>query len=159
MKNKKIILLIIIFVALAFFAIFILLNKIELSENPGYLFDKDFKSNKIEVYGISIGDKESEIDQNLITEQGIAIGWIHTKNNVGYRIANGKVVEIVLGSDETKRIGLFREDEIIMRFGKPDKIEDTSNSFVQQKNYFYIKKGLVIRFYDELGIIINIMSN
>jgi hypothetical protein len=134
-------------------------KQVELSEDPSYLFSEDFNPNKISVYGISIGDSESKINEAVISEPKNSAGWIHTKNGVGYRISDGKVVEIVLSRDETKRIGLLREDEIVIRFGEPDRIEDATGlaRFSGGKDYFYIDKGLIVRF-SGTGININILG-
>jgi len=159
MKNKKglIVTILIIIIAISTGAYLYLSNsKIEISTHSEYLFNKNFNPNKILVYGIAIGDTENKIPSSVINENKNSAGWIHTTNNVGYRIANNKVVEIVLSSKETKRIGLIREDEIIMRFGNPDKIEKNNFGI---SIYYYINKGLSVRYTDALGVNINITAN
>jgi hypothetical protein len=76
---------------------------------------------------------------------------------VGYRIASGQVVEIVLQWKETKRIGLMREDEIFIRFGKADKVEDRAGLLAGGRDYFYVNRGLIVR-YSTNGISINIIG-
>ena len=132
-------------------------RQIELSKNHNYLFSDDFDPNKVSVYGISIGDSESKIDESVISEQKNSAGWIHTENDVGYRVSNGEVIEIVLGWDETKRMGLLREDEILIRFGEPDKIEEGLGFSSDGKNYLYIDRGIIVR-YSDLGMHINILG-
>lgn len=117
--------------------------KIELSEDRSYLFREDFDPKKIKVYGVAIGDSVSKIDPSTITENIDGnVAWIHTSNEVGYRIVDGKVVEIVLHTEELKRAGLQREEEILIRFGKPDKVEN--DDFLNGTRYYYISRGLIV---------------
>lgn len=77
---------------------------------------------------------------------------------MGYRIADNKVVEMVINSDTAKKFGISREEEIYIRFGKPDEIKKENNSLYSQSEYNYIKKGLIVRYMDELGVSINIFG-
>jgi len=58
-----------------------------------------------------------------------------------------------------EKIGLLREDEIIIRFGQPDKVEEKTG-FLAGKDYFYIDRGLIIRYTDALNkfTVINIIG-
>lgn len=134
----------------------------ELSENPNYLFSKNFDPKKVKVYGVGIGDLGSQIDYSTIKQQEEFFGWVHTTNGIGYRIADGRVVEIAL-NDLVKRIGLIREDEIIMRFGEPDQTKVTGSSPYITDKYYYISRGLIVS-YSTLGtggvmLGVNIISN
>jgi len=132
-------------------------NRIELSENPEYLFSENFNPNNILVYGVGIGDEENKIDENLIEYEKNSYGWIHTINKVGYRILNEKVIEIVLSWDETKGIGLIEKDDIIIKFGEPDKLEGVINA--SDQDYYYIDRGIIARYHYDLGVNINILNN
>jgi hypothetical protein len=132
-------------------------SKIELSKESSYLFNPQFNPNMVKVYGVSIGDSQNVIAAETISESQNSAGWIHTKNGVGYRIASGQVVEIVLQWKETKRIGLMREDEIFIRFGKADKVEDRAGLLAGGRDYFYVNRGLIVR-YSTNGISINIIG-
>lgn len=122
----------------------------ELSQNPEYLFSKTFNPNKVKAYGVGIGDLESIIDQSSIIRQEEYFGWVRTVNGVGYRIANGKVVEIAL-HEMAEKLGIYSESNIIMMFGQPDKIDTTSdyyneNIHILVKEYYYTNKGLNISY-------------
>lgn len=122
-------------------------KKIELTDNRSYLFDKDFDSNSIKVYGVALGDDISKIDPATITEHYEEVGWVHTVNDVGYRVSGGKVVEFIIKTKELERAGFRREDEILIRFGEPDKIEE-GGGFLGDKQYFYIDRGLIVSYID-----------
>jgi len=131
-------------------------NRIEISENLEYLFDKNFRPNKILFYGIGIGDDENKINRDLIMEPKNEYGWIHMVYSGGYRIVNNKVAEIVL-RDVENILSILREEEIIIKFGLPDKTEE--DDFLGIKNFFYIDKGLIIRFSKDTGMVnINIVG-
>ena len=92
-----------------------------------------------------MGVSENKIESSVIEDPKNSAGWIHTVNRVGYRVSDGRVVEMVLSQDETRRMGLLREDEIIVRFGEPDRIEE-GGGLLWSKNYFYIDRGLIVRY-------------
>lgn len=125
---------------------------VELSQNPEYLFSKTFNPNLVKVYGVGIGDLESNINQSSIIKQQEYFGWVRTTNGIAYRIANGKVVEIAL-NEMVKSLGIYSESNIIMRFGQPDKIDTTSDYYVGSahnisKNYYYISRGLLVIYHE-----------
>lgn len=130
--------------------------KIELSENSNYLFSDDFDPNKVTLFGIGIGDSINKIKVEDISEKNDI--WIHTFNGAGYRPEGGKIVEMVVSSKLTKSFGIFRDEEIIIRFGNPDKINDTSSEPLGNKEYFYIEKGLIVRSFSKIGISVNILG-
>jgi hypothetical protein len=130
----------------------------ELSVNPSYLFSKDFNPNRVKVYGVGIGDLLAKIDQSSIIQQQEYAGWIHTTNGVGYQIANGIVVNISL-NDLVKKMGLFTEDAIIIKFGKPDQLTEKGSSPYINRTYYYINKGLVVNYYETGGITVNIIGH
>jgi len=131
-------------------------KKIELSENKTYLFSEEFNPNKVTLFGIGIGDDVNKIKTENIDEKNDI--WIHTLNGAGYRPVEGKIVELRISSDLAESFGIFRDDEIFIRFGEPDKIEDTSSEAFGGKVYFYVKKGLIVRYADKLGVSINILG-
>ena len=151
MKGKKKILIwvgaIIVIGLLGFFWYQYYPQHIELSQNPNYLFDPHFNPNQVTLYGIKIGDPQSKINPATISVQSDASGWIHTTNGVGYRIANGKVVELVLNWDFTSKIGLNRQDQIEIQFGKPDSTDTKPiiGSYMQTE-YNYISRGLIVSY-------------
>ncbi len=134
-------------------------TSIELSENPEYLFSKNFDPSLVKVYGVGVGDYQSKIDPSSVVEGVEYFGWIHTTNKIGYRIADNKVVEISLNSSVLARMGIFRQDEIIIRFGKPDQTNESGNSPYKTFKYYYINKGLVVSYYETGGLAVNIIDN
>ncbi len=122
----------------------------ELSQNSEYLFSKNFNPNKVKVYGAGIGDLESNINQSTIINQQEYFGWVRTTNGIAYRIANGKVVEIAL-NELVKKLGIYSESNIIMRFGQADKIDTTSDYYILNthyisKSYYYIHRGILVTY-------------
>ncbi|MFH1822868.1 MAG: hypothetical protein ABH830_04155 [Patescibacteria group bacterium] len=136
-------------------------KRIEITENPAYFYSKDFDPNKIVLYGAGIGDEVSKIKINsaditlasitcehynlCLSEELNISGWIYMESNGyrrgSYRIANNKIVGLNLNGST---IGIFKEDEIIIKFGKPDKQEKDESVFGGTK-YFYIDRGLIVK--------------
>lgn len=162
MKEKIRILIIIVAMFLLVGGVYYFLfygRKIDIAKNPEFLYSENFRSDKIALYGIAFGDEESKINPSLIEEEKNSSGWIQMKNDVGYRISAGKVVEMVLRNTMIEKLGLLREDEIIIRFGEADKIEEKT-ALGQGKDYYYINRGLIVRYSDTLQkiMIINIVG-
>ncbi len=130
-------------------------GKIELTENPSYLFSSNFDSHKAKVQGVAIGDSVLKIDPATVTEQNNA-GWMHRGEDIGYRVSGGHVVEMILKNDATRRMGLLRDEEIIVRFGNPDKIEE-EKEILPTKTYIYIDKGIIVRYSKDFGISVNLL--
>ncbi len=130
--------------------------KIELSQNSNYLFSANFDPNNVTLYGVGIGDSVNKIKTEDISEKNDI--WIHTINGAGYRPEGGKIVELVISSTLAKSFGILREEEIIIRFGNPDKINDSSSEPFGSKEYFYIEKGLIVRHIDKIGVSVNILG-
>ncbi len=153
-----VIILVIILLITGAYYFFFQEKRIDIAEKPEYLYSETFYPSKITLYGIGIRDKESKIDPSLIEEEKNSAGWINMKSDVGYRVADGKVVEMALRGTMIEKLGLLREEEIIIKFGKPDKIEERTG-FLSGKNYLYIDKGLIIRVNDSKNIVlINIIG-
>lgn len=123
-------------------------KKVELTENRSYLFDSAFNPNNIKLYGVALGDDISRIDPATITEHHEEYGWVHTVNNVGYRVSSGKVVEFIISTKELERAGFRRENEILIRFGEPDKVEKGEGFLAERTQYFYIDRGLIVSHID-----------
>ncbi len=127
----------------------------ELSENPKYLFSKDFNPNKAKVFGVGIGDLRSNIT-SIVPQQEYG-SWVRTTNSTAYRIVNGIVVEIALNNDGIAN--LFRTDEIIIKFGQSDQTKTTGNPPYTTTTYYYVNRGLVVYDYGSSGIKVNIIGN
>lgn len=128
----------------------------ELSENPKYLFSKDFNPNRAKVFGVGIGDLGSGI-ASIVPQQEYG-GWVRTTNGTAYRIVNGVVVEIALNNDGIAN--LSRSDEIIIKFGQPDQTKTDGSSPYITTTYYYIDRGLVVYDYQPTGgIKVNIIGN
>lgn len=132
------------------------IEKIELTQEYDYLFSDEFDPNQVTLFGVGLGDSINNVKTEDISEKNDI--WVHTFNGAGYRPVGGKVVELVISSDLAKKFGIFRDEEILIRFGEPDKLEDTSGELFGNKEYFYIKKGLIVRYNDKLGVSVNILS-
>lgn len=130
----------------------------ELSENPNYLFNKDFSPYKAKVYGAGVGDSYTQINQVSIIQQQEYAGWVHTTKGTGYRIVNGTIAEIALNNDGMAN--LVSKDEVIIKFGQPDRFTTTGTSPYTTDTYYYISRGIVV--YDYVtngGIKVNIIGN
>jgi len=129
----------------------------ELSENPKYLYSKAFDPNKAKVYGVGIGDPVTMLDQASIVQQLEFGGWIHTTNGTGYRIVNGTIEEIALNNDGIAN--LISADEIIIKFGQPDRTTQNGTSPNAWTTYYYINRGIVVTDYQTGGIKVNIIGS
>lgn len=120
-------------------------STVELTNNPSHLFSSNFNPNQVKIYGVGIGDNESAIPASSIIQLGYdTYGWVHTTNDVRYRVASGRVVEIGLGRDVVKNVfGLLREDEVLVRFGSPDRIQPGFTGY--GGDYTYADRGLIVR--------------
>lgn len=138
---KKIVLVLVLFLILSGCS-----RKIDIMDNPSHIFSDEFKPANISLNGIKLGDSENKIDKNLVTSETESVGWVHVGQEYSYRIVENKVVEFALKENFIKKTGILREDEIYIRFGKPDKIEEAYKSLPGAgKAYYYINKGLIIR--------------
>jgi hypothetical protein len=173
MKKTILIVLIILFVTGIFTYIFyskqnnyssLVDRRIEINNNLNYLSNKNFKSNKITVNNVGIGDSLQKLnkDNNLNMNSDIWNNdWTEKINNVSYRInSNNKIVEINLSNEFIKPLAINREELIKIKFGKPDEIKIKFEDF---KYYYYYDRGIIITYWAPAGtslseISINIIS-
>ena len=127
----------------------------ELSQNPQYLYSKSFNPNKVKVYGVGIGDSVNSIS-SIVPQQEYG-GWVRTTNGTAYRIVNGQVDEIALNNDGIAN--LISDNEIIIKFGDPEKTTQSGTSPYLTTTYYYISRGIVITDYQTGGIKVNIIGN
>jgi len=120
------------------------MGKKELTEDPDFLFSDKFESKKTAVNGISLGDNESKV-KRLGPSSKDKDGWLFTSDGTGYRIHKGKVIEILLSTEQSRKMDLISEREVKAKFGKPDNTERFSSS----SDLFYTEKGLIVIIRDE----------
>lgn len=119
-------------------------GKKELTEDPGYLQSDKFESKKAAVNGIGLGDNESKL-KHLGPSSKDKDGWLFTTDGTGYRVFQGKVIEILLSLEDSEKSGFMKKSDVKAKLGKPDNIE----GFSGYNDYFYPDKGLIVTVSEE----------
>jgi hypothetical protein len=139
-------------------------GKIEISADPSALRDEHLSLANIRLHGVKLGDPESKIPNDLVTERtkyadGRPSGWSLCQDTSGFRISNGRVVEFKLGQAILQKMNLLREDQIELAFGKADKITpvDYGTTTVFYRSYTYIARHMLVNWSVKDGRLDNLL--
>lgn len=125
--------------------------KVELLENPEFIFSPDFRSRAVEVQGVALGDLKAEIPCNL--EEVNDLGWYRCRSDergARFRIRNGRVHELSPGKEFLEKMDIRSPEDIEKKFGPADRVENKRtlfSRFVMRRTFIYEDRGLKCGWY------------
>jgi hypothetical protein len=132
-------------------------SRTELSIDVKQMLSPGFDPDSVSLNGVGLGDSQTAIPKNMISETHENIGWIHLNDGCGYKIQNGTVITLKISGSIVESLLIASEEDLIKLFGEPDEIKryqaETVNNtgFVLFAEYYYHKRGLEFSWVDRLG--------
>jgi len=135
------------------------LDKIDIGNNPKFLFDQNFSPENVSLFGIEFSDTINDIPAEKVDSVVESAGWVHLNNGASYRLSEGgTIVEFALHDLIISELGILRRDEMEFKFGEPDKIEEDTGFDATSYDYYYYDKGIIVRWWGDEISLINIIE-